>query len=258
MQCKICKGLSNIIFTQSVLKKYEVKYYQCSKCYFIQTEEPYWLGEAYENPINIEDTGIIERNNLLSKRTASILFFFFDYNGIFVDYAAGYGIFVRLMRDLGFDYYWTDIYTENIFARGFEYNSQNPNKIEAVTAFECFEHFSEPLQEIEKIFQISENIIFSTEVFNQTAPPLSWEYYSFSHGQHVSFYSIQSLEYLAKKLNVNFYSNGKSFHMFSKKKINPTSFNLLLKASLTGLPIFIKKKLGSKTLEDSIMMSKTR
>ncbi len=38
----------------------------------------------------------------------------------FLDYAGGYGVFTRLMRDIGFDFYWHDPYTQNLFANGFE------------------------------------------------------------------------------------------------------------------------------------------
>ena len=31
-------------------------------CDFLQTEEPFWLKEAYESAIGITDTGIIKRN----------------------------------------------------------------------------------------------------------------------------------------------------------------------------------------------------
>ena len=41
-------------------------------------------------------------------------------------------------------------------------------------------------------------------------------------GQHISFYSKLSLEFIALKFKANFYSNGKSFHIFTRKEIrNP-------------------------------------
>jgi hypothetical protein len=56
------------------------------------------------------DTGIMQRNLYLSKITAFILLLFFDCRKKFLDYAGGYGVFVRLMRDYGFDFYWYDKY----------------------------------------------------------------------------------------------------------------------------------------------------
>ena len=79
--------------------------------------------------MNIEDTGIIKRNILLAKRTSAILFFLFNKKESFLDYGGGYGLFVRLMRDGGFNFYWNDPFTENLFARGFEYDPVRTNKI---------------------------------------------------------------------------------------------------------------------------------
>jgi hypothetical protein len=50
----------------------------------------------------------MQRNINLSKMVATILLLFFDFRRKFLDYAGGYGVFVRLMRDIGFDFYWYD------------------------------------------------------------------------------------------------------------------------------------------------------
>lgn len=75
MKCKICNNKSNYIFKAKLLNKYDVKYYHCSNCGFLQTEEPYWLEEAYNKSINISDTGIMSRNLFLSQLFDYILFF---------------------------------------------------------------------------------------------------------------------------------------------------------------------------------------
>jgi len=251
MICKICNKKSEYIFSSLVLKKYDVKYFCCPSCEFIQTEEPYWMEEAYKYSINIEDTGLVSRNILFAKRTSAILFTKFNKKGLFVDYAGGYGLFVRLMRDFGFDFFWSDAYTKNILSRGFEYNPKTHQNIEAITLFECLEHFNDPVSEIKKLVEISPNIIFSTETYNRATPaPDEWDYYGFSHGQHISFYSGKTLETIAKKLNLNLCSNGKSYHLLTTKKIGKTVFNILLKISLTGFPLLIKRRLRSKTLSD--------
>jgi hypothetical protein len=74
----------------------------------LQTEDPYWLDEAYKDPITLTDTGYMQRNINLSKMVATILLLFFDFRRKFLDYVGGYGVFVRLMRDIGFDFYWYD------------------------------------------------------------------------------------------------------------------------------------------------------
>ena len=63
---------------------------------FLQTEEPYWLAEAYSSVICAEES--VARNLDLAKRVPILLYYFFNYNAQFVDYAGGYGIFTRMMR----------------------------------------------------------------------------------------------------------------------------------------------------------------
>ena len=60
--CRICKSKVQAIFTSVLLQKYYTQYYQCNVCRYVQTGEPFWIGEAYKMPINESDTGMIMRN----------------------------------------------------------------------------------------------------------------------------------------------------------------------------------------------------
>ena len=260
MKCKICSHETHRIFTAKILNKYDVQYYYCNYCAFLQTEEPYWLKEAYGISISITDTGIMSRNIGSSKITATILYFLFKKFDKFLDYEGDCGIFTRLMRDIGFDFYWHDPHSTNLLARGFEIKSKN-YKYELVTAFEVFEHFAEPIKEIESMMQFSDNILFSTDLLPFTLPkPEEWWYYALESGQHISFYSYRTLKFIAQKYNMNFYSNGRNIHMFTKnRKINNKLFNLLLKYQRFGLFFYVKKKMKSLTVEDmNFLISKMK
>lgn len=249
MICKICNKKTKKIFKSKILNKYDINYFHCEHCSFLQTEEPYWLEEAYGESINVSDTGIMSRNLDLTKHTTNIINIFFNRNAKFLDFAGGYGIFTRLMRDIGFDFYWNDKFSQNLVAREFEFNSNH--KYELLTSFESFEHFDNPLSEIENMLKISKNILFSTELFS-AKPPLAteWGYYGLNHGQHISFYSLKTLKFIAKKYNLNLYSNGKTLHLLTEKKINNLLFNLILKLNRFGLFYFTKRLNQSKTLSD--------
>lgn len=247
MRCKICGQESSVFFTEKVLAKYDVDYFYCDRCGFMQTEEPYWLEEAYGDSINISDTGYMARNLYLTKVITILLFLFSDKKGSFLDYAGGYGVFVRMMRDVGFDFYWDDKYTQNLFARGFEYDDDK--KVEAVTTFESFEHFVDPVSEIGKIFTISKNIIFTTEIFDGVPPkPNEWAYYGFKHGQHISFYQEKTLRFIADSFGVN-YSRFGDLHIFTDKVIASRVLKVL-KLHRIGLHKMIGLFLKSKTLDD--------
>lgn len=217
MKCKICQNETKIIFNAKVLYKYDVDYYQCNKCGFGQTEKTYWLEEAYVSSMNLSDTGVMQRSERMSKITTTLIFFFFNTKGAFLDYAGGFGVFTRQMRDIGFDFYWQDPYTKNEIARGFE-GSLN-RKYDIVTTFESFEHFDNPLQEIEKILKLTDTIILTTDLISVPAPEhKNWWYYASEHGQHLSFYSKYSFDEIAKKYGLNYY-NTKNVHILSRKKI---------------------------------------
>ena len=120
MECKICQNQTKKLFNAKVLYKYDIDYFQCQTCGFGQTEKPYWLDEAYISSMNLSDTGVMYRCERMSKITTSLLFLFFKTKGKFLDYAGGFGVFTRQMRDIGFDFYWQDPYTKNEIARGFD------------------------------------------------------------------------------------------------------------------------------------------
>ncbi len=227
MKCKICNSSTTVAFKNKILNKYNINYYKCTDCGFMFTEEPYWLNEAYASSINLSDTGIMSRNIFNAKLTTNLLYYIFDKNFKCVDYAGGYGIFTRLMRDCGFDFYWSDKYSQNLVARGFEFNHEL-EKIDLVTLFEVLEHLENPKEDLKKIIEISDTLIFSTELIQEDVPNKDWWYYAFEHGQHISFYSEKTFNILANQLNVNYYKLNNNYHIFSKRKVNKYILKLLI------------------------------
>ena len=227
-KCKICNSKSVSIFTANILNKYPVKYYQCENCEFLQTAEVFWINEAYEDAITKQDIGLLYRNRIITPILKSLIKLFFNKKNRFIDYGAGYGVLVRNMRDYGFDMYRYDKYCSNIFADGFDYEEKN--KYELLTAFEVFEHLDDPIKEVESMLNFSDNIFFSTEVQpSKNVVPNNWWYIMPETGQHIALYSISSLQQIALKYNLNFYTNGKNLHLFTKKKINNLIFKLLMR-----------------------------
>lgn len=257
MQCKICHSETKKIHKDTILNKYSIEYFQCKSCGFVQTENPYWLNESYNNAISCSDTGIMSRNLMLSELTTNIFSLLNHKEGDFLDYGGGYGVLTRLMRDKGFNFYWYDKYAENLVARGFEGEISN-RKYDGITSYENFEHFENPLENIEKIFCLTDFLLFSTELITVPAPSSSeWWYYCLEHGQHISLFSKPSLEYIARKYNYNFVSNGTNIHIFSKIKINPIIFKIDKIIRKLGLKrLFVKKSMIDSDMK--IMIDKMK
>ena len=252
MICKICSTESSSWFKERIMQSHLVEYFYCKNCGFLQTEEPYWLEEVYKDPVSIFDTGAAARNILVARKLTTLLFFMFYGKGAYVDYAGGFGLLTRLMRDAGFDYYWTDRYADNMFSRGFSLKKLGENeKLTAVTSIECFEHLPDPLSSISEMFSISDTLIFTTEIMMEPPPePSDWWYYTFSRGGHISFYSKRTLDYLACLFNVKYYKVG-FFHIFSRKPISKFFIFFLRVAVKLNIGFYLSRMiLTSKTYSD--------
>ncbi|MDR2498560.1 MAG: class I SAM-dependent methyltransferase [Tannerellaceae bacterium] len=221
--CKICGSHSNYVFSTNILGKYCIAYYKCSVCDFLQTENAYWLKEAYSNAIAHSDIGYVSRNLMYRTIVSFIIKSKFDRKAQFLDYGGGYGLFVRLMRDVGFDFYRQDLYCENLFAQHFDLIDKTglSNDFALLTAFEVFEHFDAPMREVEQMLQHSRSILFSTDLLpDNLNNPAEWWYLSPETGQHIAFYSEKSLRFIADKLGLNLYTDKKNLHLLTDKKMN--------------------------------------
>ena len=250
-KCKICDSNSNYFATAKFLQKYNVNYFQCSNCSFVQTEEPYWLDEAYSEAIAFSDVGLVYRNNMMANIASKLLFNYFDHEAGFLDYGGGYGLFVRLMRDRGFDFYWFDKFCKNVFARGFDFQNNQRQNLELITAFELFEHLNNPVQELEEILNLCPNILFSTELLPEDNPtPDKWWYYTPHEGQHISIFTRKSLEILASNHNLKLYSDGRSLHLLTTRQDLPA--NLFEELANSNLQPITKNSLLSHDFNQAV------
>ena len=69
MNSKITNGTTTKVFTKKILNKHDVSFFECDETGFIQTEEAYWLDEAYSEAITKLDVGLVQRNIELSSFT---------------------------------------------------------------------------------------------------------------------------------------------------------------------------------------------
>lgn len=226
-----------------ILGKYTISYVQCSNCGFTCTEEPYWLDEAYTDAINASDVGLVGRNQLLARVTKAVLLAFFQRNARYIDYGAGYGLLVRLMRDMGFDFYWHDTFCANLFAKIAPADLSGHSSYELLTAFEVFEHLPHPTDELVQMLRLSEHILFTTQLIPEHNPrPGFWWYYGLDHGQHVSLYTRRALELLARRHGLQLYTDGRFIHLMTAKQISPRAFALVTNSSVAALISLLFKR----------------
>ena len=237
MKCSICDSPNPSFFDKAVvLGKYEIFYFECNHCGLVNTGEPYWLEEAYSDAIGQSDIGLVSRNLINADLNRTDTALFFDRYGTFLDYGGGYGLFVRMMRDQGLDFYLYEPNSKNLYAKSFEINLPPDAEFHLVTAFEVLEHLRDPLAEIEQMLKLSPSIFFSTTLLPTPSPkPSQWWYYSLEGGQHISLYTRRSLQCLADRLGVRVYSDGRSHHLFTNMKISPLIYAMAVRVRISRL-----------------------
>lgn len=248
-KCRACQSTEIHFLMNGIILNKNISYFECHHCGYIQTEEPYWLDQAYSKAINDSDTGILIRNQINAKVVLATLSTLGKIDGRVVDYAGGYGILTRILRDYGVNATWSDRYCENLLAKGFEHNGE---KADLITAFEAFEHFTHPQEDLDKMLEIAPNILLSTEIIPSPAPKQDdWWYYGKEHGQHIGFFKICTLEKMANKHKKKLITNGKSHHLITEKNINVLHWKTMQIVSKINHRI-LTRKIKSKTWEDHL------
>jgi len=228
MQCPICETRAELFGSATVLKKYQAEFCRCRSCGFLFAQDPVWLDEAYASAITASDVGLVDRNLWFAKVACSMVSVLFDADGRFLDYGGGTGLFTRLMRDRGFDWYWFDPACRNFFAQGYAADPNDGGRYDLLTAAELFEHLVDPVQVMTELRALSSNVLFTTRLLPEPPPRLDqWWYYNLEHGQHVSFYTRKSLRTLGEKFGLQLTSNGENLHLFSSKRVSEITFKLV-------------------------------
>lgn len=223
-----------------LLGKYSIQYFRCKTCGYICTEAPYWLEEAYADAMNDSDVGLVSRNLTMAQVTRAVILAFFNRKARFVDYGAGYGLLVRLMRDKGLDFSWSDRYAANLFAKVAVADTTGQTCYELLTAFEVFEHLVDPTAELTEMLRLSTNILFTTMLLPPSHPkPGAWWYYGLDHGQHVSLYTRRALERIADRFGLNVYSDGRFTHLLTRRRIPPRAFAMIANRRVAAMVDFL-------------------
>jgi hypothetical protein len=215
--CRLCGGATEPLFEAIVLGRHQARYSQCLTCRFTQVREPDWLDEAYTEAIHPTDTGLVARN----VRGAAIIATFLHLSGVrgrpVLDEAGGYGILTRLLRDSGFDAYWSDRQAPNLFAAGYEWR-EDLGPPAAITALEVLEHFVRPCEDFGRIAaRGADYIVTSTELPPGGRPAPGWAYLAPATGQHVAFYTPETLRTLGGMCGYPVVHAGRFLQVFARR-----------------------------------------
>lgn len=216
--CPICAAATDSLGPQRFLGKYTSEYRRCSACGFIHVPNPHWLPEAYSSAITALDTGIVMRNLWLADASCALLGTSLRRVERILDYGGGSGLYTRLMRDRGYDAYWWDGYCDNLLAIGF--GADLTAQYDLVTAFEFVEHLPDPFSEMQHMRARAPRMLLSTELIPEDLTDLrQWPYLAPEAGQHISFFSLRSLQITAERLQLKLSSNGRNLHLLAPETV---------------------------------------
>jgi hypothetical protein len=203
------------------MNKYDIEYFRCGECGFVQTEKPYWLEESYQSAIIDTDVGLVARNEKFAGITSLMLRYLYPEATCCVDYGGGYGMMTRMLRDRGHDFRHFDPYCENLFAKGFE-TVPGEQRFDLLTAFEVWEHMASPIAEIDRMNMLADHWLISTHLLPADCPePGKWWYYALEGGQHVSIWTHQAMLEIARRYNRQYVPLKHGLHLLSAKPVQP-------------------------------------
>jgi len=205
------------------------------------------------------DLGGISRPTLNSVLTKAVINWFFDASERFLDFGGGYGVFTRWMRDECYNFFHYDQHCPNLFAPGHEGDISGSIRYELITAFEVFEHLTDPAKTVAQLLSISDSILFSTELLPMPAPPIAdWWYYGPEHGQHIAFFTRVALQQLAARFNANYHTNGGSIHLFSRGHISEKMFRLVLHPKARALVNHVYRRMSLLEEDFAVAMQQAK
>lgn len=216
-RCRLCGESAPIAFIRPVYDVSAVAYYHCDSCGFTETEEPSWLERAYETPIHASDTGMVRRNLAMQGVLAVFMWLMRIDESLGLDYAGGYGLLTRLMRDIGYDFRHLDPFAPNLFAAQAEW-SETCGAPTVVSALEYLEHLVEPVEEFGNVTALNPRYIVTSTVVNPYAgpPDPEWWYLAPQSGQHVGFFMPPTLVELGRRTGYPYVSVGPEYQLFSQ------------------------------------------
>jgi hypothetical protein len=193
-KCRLCNSETNYQFKKIILNKYEVKYFKCTYCKSLQTENPYWLNEAYIVNLSKFDTGAAQR--VLNNFTKTFIISRILKIKNILDLGGGDGLFCRLLRDHSINCFSRDKYAKPTYAQ--EFQIPTFEKPDLVTAFEVVEHFSRPHSDFNELFELEPSLLLlSTGIYNSQDE--DWWYLNPESGQHIFMYGKEAFGLIGER-----------------------------------------------------------
>jgi len=211
MTCKICKQETYIIYDE----QFQIEYHRCKNCGFIY-EDP-----AYHISFNDEKKEYDTHNNSIEDE---------GYVNMFKRFMESFEHFVEKKNVLEYGSGPEPVFSEVLRRSGYDVTSYDPfylpdesyldKTYDVITSTEVFEHFVEPIQEIEKLIGLLNKdgiLAIMTQFPKDDAHFKNWWYRR--DKTHISFYTVETFKWIAEQYGLEVvYHNGKDYMIFKNTK----------------------------------------
>ena len=232
--CKVC-GCNEVapLFSATILGAYHATIVECPSCGFQSFPNAQeWIQEAYSSPIASTDTGIVARCLNLHKIISSFLSLNYK-RGSVLDWGSGSGLLVRLLRDSGNECLGFEPYTAPVLAASYTFKDDqavlHKAPFRAIIAVEVLEHLTDPREFMASVLAMTDTLIFTTELLSANKVGKGWWYYSVETGQHIGFYTKNSLQRLADDYSCFYYTcRNPAIHIFTRNPSDIRAFRIIV------------------------------
>jgi hypothetical protein len=251
IKCRLCNSKAVPLFEKLILGRHRVQYFRCESCGSQQTAKPTWLNEAYSIPGLHIDVGAPTRT-LKNWFAAATLLDELDIplSAKGIDFGAGPGLFTRLMRSVGRNFYANDKFMTPMFSNYFVVDNIPKENPDVITAFEVFEHLPDPHKTLDNLFGANAPLILFTTWFVDDQPE-DWIYYLPECGQHVFFYSQKGLSECAQKYGYSMLVSQYFFVLYKPELLSTKQIQTVENFSINSITLVGKR---IQDLVDSVIM----
>lgn len=217
INCPICNSSSESFFD----KQLNIFFYECKNCFlffkknYLKEEEEKKRYDLHYN--SIENQGYV---NYLKEFINNYILKFIDLNSQInlLDFGSGPNqVLINVFKKYYSNYQYVNLFS---YDKYFDKNDNwKKNKYDIIISTEVLEHLVNPLEELNLLYDLMKNgayLIIMTNFHNYNITDfLNWWYRR--DPAHLSFFSLNTFEYLANKLNLKIIeSNNKNVIILKK------------------------------------------
>lgn len=209
MKCKICKEETYDIYDS----QFDIVYYRCKACAFIY-EDP-----KYHHSLKDEHEEYLRHNNSIEDE---------GYVNMFLKFMNAFEPYLIGKETLEYGSGPEPVFSQVLRQQGYHVTSYDPfflpdesyldRSYDLITSTEVFEHFIEPLEEIEKLLALLKPggiLAIMTQFPKDDDHFLTWWYRR--DPTHISFYTIDTFKYICKCYSLEMLYNNNKDYMILKK-----------------------------------------